>query len=123
MAITGAGSIDSCNWEQKKLNFYTFVKNVIEMHSGVREKQEYRVFTEEVTEDLKDLVVFNDDFNTFDHVISTLMKVCRHSPEQAEQCTWIIHYKGRCSVKKGTFEELKPMKDGIIDAGIDARIQ
>lgn len=93
------------------------------MHSGVREKQEYRVFTEEVTEDLKDLVVFNDDFNTFDHVISTLMKVCRHSPEQAEQCTWIIHYKGRCSVKKGTFEELKPMKDGIIDAGIDARIQ
>ena len=93
------------------------------MQSGIREKEGYRAFAETVTEDLKDLVVFNDDFNTFDHVISTLMKVCSHSPEQAEQCTWIIHYKGKCSVKKGTFEELKPMKDGIIDAGIDAKIQ
>ena len=45
--------------------------------------------------DLKDLVVFNDDHNTFDHVITTLVKVCRHSNEQAEQCAWIIHYKGK----------------------------
>ena len=72
--------------------------------------------------DPKDLVVFNDDFNTFDHVINTLIKVCKHSLEQAEQCTWIIHFRGKCSVKKGTFGELKPMRDSICDAGIDARI-
>ncbi|MCZ6693606.1 MAG: ATP-dependent Clp protease adaptor ClpS [Bacteroidetes bacterium] len=70
----------------------------------------------------KDLVVFNDDFNTFDHVINTLIKICDHSPEQAEQCTFIIHYKGKCSVKKGSYQVLKPMKEGITDAGIGASI-
>jgi len=70
----------------------------------------------------KDLVVFNDDFNTFDHVINTLIKICSHSAEQAEQCTFIIHYKGKCSVKKGSYQVLKPMKEGITDAGIGASI-
>ncbi len=70
----------------------------------------------------KDLIVFNDDFNTFDHVINTLIKICSHSPEQAEQCTFIIHYKGKCSVKKGSYQVLKPMKEGITDAGIGASI-
>nr|WKN38382.1 ATP-dependent Clp protease adaptor ClpS [Tunicatimonas sp. TK19036] len=73
--------------------------------------------------DLRDLVVLNDDYNTFDHVINTLIKVCKHTNEQAEQCTLIIHYKGKCAVKKGTFEELKPMCDAIHDAGIGAEIQ
>ncbi len=72
--------------------------------------------------DVKDLVVFNDDFNTFEHVIQTLIKVCKHSTEQAEQCTWLIHYKGKCAVKTGTFEELKPMRTAICEAGIDAKI-
>ena len=71
---------------------------------------------------VKDLVVFNDDFNTFDHVIETLIRVCRHSPEQAEQCTWIIHHKGKCTVKSGTLNELKPMREAICEAGIDAKI-
>ncbi|QOI96479.1 MAG: ATP-dependent Clp protease adaptor ClpS [Flammeovirgaceae bacterium] len=74
------------------------------------------------TTDLLDLVVFNDDFNTFDHVIDTLIRVCRHTVEQAEQCTWIIHHKGKCTVKHGTLAELKPMRDAICEAGIDARI-
>lgn len=73
--------------------------------------------------DLRDLVVLNDDYNTFDHVINTLIRVCKHSNEQAEQCTLIIHYKGKCSVKKGSIEELKPMLDAIHDAGIGAEIQ
>lgn len=77
---------------------------------------------EEIVEE-KDLIVLNDDYNTFDHVINTLIKVCKHSPEQAEQCTMIIHYKGKCSVKKGTFEELKPQRDAICDAGIGAVIR
>lgn len=72
--------------------------------------------------DVNNLVVFNDDFNTFDHVIQTLIKVCKHTPEQAEQCTWLIHYKGKCAVRSGPVEELNPMRQAICDAGIDARI-
>ena len=83
--------------------------------------------TEEVlvaveTIDTKKLVIFDDDVNTFDHVINTLIKVCKHTTEQAEQCTLIIHYKGQCPVKAGTFEILKPMREAICEAGIDGRI-
>ena len=74
------------------------------------------------TTDLMDLVVFNDDVNTFDHVIKTLIKVCKHTNEQAEQCTLIIHYKGKCTVKNGTFDFLRPFRDAICEEGIDARI-
>ena len=74
------------------------------------------------TTDLMDLVVFNDDVNTFEHVINTLIKVCEHTTEQAEQCTWLIHYKGKCAVKSGTFDFLRPMREAICEAGIDARI-
>ena len=69
-----------------------------------------------------DLVVFNDDVNTFDHVTAVLIKVCKHTPEQAEQCTLIIHYKGKCAVKKGSRETLKPMCEAILDSGIQAAI-
>jgi len=87
------------------------------------QEQVYEEIVEKIEEeDLKDLVVFNDDVNTFDHVINTLIRVCRHSAEQAEQCTWIIHYKGKCAVKKGSFYELKPMKEAILDAGINAAV-
>jgi ATP-dependent Clp protease adaptor protein ClpS len=74
------------------------------------------------TTDLMDLIVFNDDVNTFDHVINTLIKICKHTQEQAEQCTMLIHHKGKCTVKNGSFEFLKPMRDAICEAGIDARI-
>ncbi len=84
------------------------------------EEKAVEVLEEEI--DVKDLVVFNDDFNTFQHVIDTLIRVCKHTPEQAEQCTMLIHFKGKCAVKTGLFEELKPMKDAICDAGIDAKI-
>ncbi|MDH5602611.1 MAG: ATP-dependent Clp protease adaptor ClpS [Cyclobacteriaceae bacterium] len=78
---------------------------------------------EDITEiDLRDLVIYNDDFNTFDHVIATLIKVCNHTAEQAEQCAYIIHYKGKCIVKRATLNKLKPMKEAICEAGIDARI-
>lgn len=84
------------------------------------ERVEVDLLEEEV--DLRELVVFNDDINTFDHVIKTLIRVCKHSAEQAEQCTWLIHYKGKCTVKSGAYEELKPFRDGITEAGIDAKI-
>ncbi len=83
---------------------------------------------EEITEDLSaiklwELIVFNDEINTFDHVISTLIDVCQHSPEQAEQCTLIIHYKGKCSVKSGDFEELADLRNEICRREISAEIQ
>ena len=71
---------------------------------------------------IRDLMVYNDDFNTFEHVINTLIKVCKHDVHQAEQCTYLIHYKGKCSVKKGMFEDLKPMREGISEVGIKAAI-
>jgi len=74
------------------------------------------------SENVRDLMVYNDDFNTFDHVIETLIKICKHDVHQAEQCTYMIHYKGKCSVKKGLYEELKPMREGITEAGIKASI-
>lgn len=87
-------------------------------------KEQELIDVMEVTEitDLMDLVVFNDDVNTFDHVISTLIRVCKHTNEQAEQCTLLIHYKGKCTVKNGTFDFLRPFRDAICEAGIDARI-
>lgn len=69
-----------------------------------------------------DLVVFNDDVNTFEHVSKILVKVCKHTQEQAEQCTVIIHYKGKCAVKKGSRNRLRPMCQSILDAGIQAAI-
>jgi len=80
------------------------------------------VVTDVQIDDGKDLIVFNDDFNTFDHVIHTLIKICKHTPEQAEQCTYLIHYRGKCVVKSGPYLDLKPMKEGITHAGIGAAI-
>ena len=92
------------------------------MDFGYNYEEEVEVLEEVDITDIKNLVVFNDDFNTFDHVINTLVKVCKHSAEQAEQCAWIIHYKGKCVVKSGTEVDLKPKKDAICEAGIDAKV-
>ena len=73
--------------------------------------------------DQKDLIVFNDDVNSFDHVIATLIKVCKHTEIQAEQCTWIIHYKGKCQVKRGIYEKLEPICTALLDRGLSAEIQ
>lgn len=69
------------------------------------------------------LVVWNDEVNTFDWVIKTLMDICKHEPEQAEQCTMIIHFKGKCIVKEGDYEEMKTMCEGITDRGIGATVE
>lgn len=92
------------------------------MNYEYQEDELVEVLEDIETIDVKHLTVFNDDVNTFDHVINTLVKVCKHSPEQAEQCATIIHYRGKCSVKRGTLNTLKPMKEAICDAGIDARV-
>ncbi len=69
-----------------------------------------------------EIVLFNDDVNTFDHVIDTLIRVCKHSSEQAEQCAILVHYKGKCTVKTGSFDELKPQCSQLLEAGLSAEI-
>jgi ATP-dependent Clp protease adaptor protein ClpS len=69
------------------------------------------------------LIVWNDEVNTFDWVIDTLMAVCGHEREQAEQCTMLIHYKGKCAVKNGSFDDLKAQRDAITDRLINATIE
>jgi len=69
-----------------------------------------------------EIIVYNDDVNTFDHVIETLIRVCNHTSEQAEQCSLIIHYKGKCTVKTGVLDELKPQCSSLLEAGLSAEI-
>ena len=92
------------------------------MKSMTQTQHQEDVLLLEETTDLRNLVVYNDDVNTFDHVIQTLIEVCKHTPEQAEQCTLLIHHKGKCTVKVGTFEELQAMCAAIHDRGISADI-
>jgi len=69
------------------------------------------------------LIVWNDEVNTFEWVIETLIEICNHSPEQAEQCALLIHTKGKYAVKQGNYDILKPMRDAITDRGIGATIE
>ncbi len=82
--------------------------------------------TEDLMTDIADpfhLIVWNDDVNTFEWVIETLMEICNHSYEQAEQCAYIIHYKGKYAVKHGDYDELKPMCNAITERGIGATLE
>lgn len=69
------------------------------------------------------IILYNDDVNTFDHVIHCLIKYCKHSPEQAEQCSMIVHYKGKCTVKHGSYTDLKPICQSLCDKGLSAVIE
>jgi ATP-dependent Clp protease adaptor protein ClpS len=75
------------------------------------------------TEEPCSLIVWNDEVNTFEWVIETLVEVCGQSIEQAEQCAMLIHTKGKYSVKRGSYEELKPLCDAITDRGIGATVE
>lgn len=68
------------------------------------------------------IILYNDDVNTFEFVINTLIKVCKHDALQAEQCTYLVHYKGKCSVKRGTYEDLVPICTALLDRGLTAEI-
>jgi ATP-dependent Clp protease adaptor protein ClpS len=86
--------------------------------------QSEEVILEEVTEArVRDLILYNDDVNTFDFVIEALIEICKHEQIQAEQCTYIVHYNGKCTVKSDSFANLKPMKDALIDRGLSAVIK
>lgn len=89
---------------------------------STKTKVEEDVLLCEEVSNQNEIVVYNDDVNTFDHVIETLIKACDHSPEQAEQCTILVHYKGKCTVKTGVIKDLKPRCSKILEAGINAEI-
>jgi ATP-dependent Clp protease adaptor protein ClpS len=74
------------------------------------------------TLDEHQLLLINDDVHTFDYVIDALIDICNHTPQQAAQCTMIVHYKGSCDVKKGTFEELRPLRKALIEKELKATI-
>ena len=87
-----------------------------------KEKQNPVDSTQELDENLKELILFNDDVNTFEFVIETLVDVCGHNPHQAEQCTMVVHYNGKCAVKSGTAMELKPVHDEMCNRKLSVSI-
>ncbi len=93
-----------------------------EYHNGIQWQTQEDAELEVMVEKVHNLIVWNDDVNTFDHVISSLIEICEHFPEQAEQCALIIHHKGKCGVKKGSFDFLRPQAEALIDRGIQATI-
>ncbi len=83
-------------------------------------QEEISVAEKESTEN--EIVLYNDEVNTFDHVINTLIYACEHTPEQAEQCSLIVHYNGKCTVKTGGYDDLEPQCAMLLDAGLSAEI-
>lgn len=89
---------------------------------GQTEYQEDLLLEELLTDTCK-LVLYNDDVNTFDHVIDCLMAICKHEAEQAEQCATLVHYKGKAIVKEGEYDNLRIMCEGLLDKGLSAVIE
>jgi ATP-dependent Clp protease adaptor protein ClpS len=87
------------------------------------EKVQEDILVEEQLENNHEIVLYNDDVNTFDHVINCLIRVCKHTSEQAEQCAIIVHYTGKCAVKTGSLEELKPQCVRLLQLGLSAVIE
>jgi ATP-dependent Clp protease adaptor protein ClpS len=100
-----------------KLAFYFKIEEM-----STIEKIQEEVLVADAVDQNNQIVLYNDDVNTFDHVIDTLMRVCSHTPEQAEQCSLIVHYNGKCTVKTGPMDKLKPQCTQLLEAGLSAEI-
>ena len=85
-----------------------------------KKKEEVNILEQEVNQ--HEIILFNDDIHTFDYVIDSLIDVCDHTLVQAEQCTYLVHYKGKCAVKTGEYEELKQSCSKLLDLGLSAEI-
>lgn len=88
----------------------------------VKERTLEEILLQEELVNQNEIVLYNDDVNTFDHVIDTLVNACDHTPEQAEQCSIIVHYKGKCTVKTGEYDDLVPRCSKLLQAGLSAEI-
>ncbi len=89
---------------------------------STKEKIKEDLLVDTLEENQNEIVLYNDDVNTFDYVIDTLIYACDHTPEQAEQCSILVHYKGKCTVKTGSYEDLKPRCSMLLEAGLSAEI-
>ena len=88
-----------------------------------QEKTYKKVVLKDKKTESKSLVLYNDDVNTFENVINAIIKICKHTTIQAEQCTWIVHFNGKCVVKKDEGNKLLPLCSALIDRGINASIE
>ena len=77
----------------------------------------------QVVVEQSELLLYNDDVNTFDHVINCLIRICSHELIQAEQCAWLVHQKGKCKVKNGSIKELRAMCEALLENGLTAQIE
>ncbi|HOK51177.1 MAG: ATP-dependent Clp protease adaptor ClpS [Bacteroidales bacterium] len=84
----------------------------------VHEKPESKNLQDSGTGEVYSLVLHNDDIHTFEYVIESLIEVCNHDTEQAEQCTYLVHYKGKCDIKRGSYDYLLPYKKGLSRRGL-----
>ena len=89
---------------------------------SIQEKTFEELLLEEEVLTQNEIVLHNDDVNTFYHVIDTLIYACEHTPEQAEQCAMLVHYKGKCTVKTGLLDDLKPRCSMLLEAGLSAEL-
>ncbi len=89
---------------------------------STKEQQSVELLLEEEVLKQNEIVLFNDEVNTFDHVIDTLIYACEHTSEQAEQCALLVHYKGKCTVKTGSYDDLEPRCSKLLQAGLSAEI-
>ncbi|SDS11129.1 ATP-dependent Clp protease adaptor protein ClpS [Formosa sp. Hel1_31_208] len=89
---------------------------------SAKEKIQEQHQEDTLEQSLNEIVLYNDDVNTFDHVIDTLIYACDHTVEQAEQCSILVHYKGQCVVKTGEYKELEPRCSMLLEAGLSAEI-
>lgn len=69
------------------------------------------------------IILYNDDFNTFPHVVGCLMTYCEHSMEQAEQCALIVHHNDKCAIKQGSYDDLKPIAEALLENGLAVKIE
>jgi ATP-dependent Clp protease adaptor protein ClpS len=100
---------------------YNIPANIKDYENPQREYEEDVAVLEKEDEVYK-IILWNDDVNTFDYVIDALVEICEHTLEQAEQCTFLVHYKGKCTVKTGSLEKLKPMHEKLLSRSLSSEL-
>lgn len=100
------------------MNFYNTIKD----YEDPKRQYEEEVLVLDDTDEVYKLILHNDDIHTFDYVIDSLIEVCKHTLEQAEQCTMLVHYKGKCTVKTGSLDLLKPMHEKLLSRELTSEI-
>jgi len=88
----------------------------------IRQSPDFEDAVDVMPDEVRHLILHNDDVHTFDYVIASLMDICHHEMHQAEQCALIVHYNGKCDVKTGAYDMLHLMKDKLTSKGLSVTI-